>query len=54
MKKRDGMYYFEAVEALSSVHFGREHEAQFLAPCPMKGANSGAEEPPQSDREAVE
>ena len=33
-KKRDGEYYFEAVEALSIDYFPREHEAQFLALCP--------------------
>lgn len=34
-KKRDGEYYFEAVEALSRDYFGKEHEAQFLALCPL-------------------
>ena len=33
-KKRDGEYYFEAVEALSGEYFHKEHEAQFLALCP--------------------
>ena len=33
-KKRDGEYYFEAVEAFSKHYFPREHEAQFLALCP--------------------
>ena len=33
-KKRDGEYYFEAVEALSGKYFTKEHEAQFLALCP--------------------
>ena len=33
-KKRDGEYYFEAVEALTNDHFTTEHEAQFLALCP--------------------
>lgn len=33
-KKRDGEYYFEAVEALSGKYFTEEHEAQFLALCP--------------------
>ncbi len=33
-KKRDGEYYFEAVEALSIDYFHKEHEAQFLALCP--------------------
>jgi len=38
MKKRDGEYYFEAVEALSKDYFSREHEAQFLALCPLCAA----------------
>lgn len=33
-RKRDGEYYFEAVEALSEKYFTKEHEAQFLALCP--------------------
>lgn len=37
-KKRDGEYYFEAVEALSGDYFGKEHEAQFLALCPVCAA----------------
>lgn len=37
-KKRDGKYYFEAVEALSKDHFPLEHEAQFLALCPLCAA----------------
>lgn len=37
-KKRDGEYYFEAVEALSRDHFAKEHEAQFLALCPLCAA----------------
>ena len=37
-RKRDGEYYFEAVEALSGDYFGREHEAQFLALCPLCAA----------------
>jgi hypothetical protein len=37
-RKRDGEYYFEAVEALSKDHFTREHEAQFLALCPLCAA----------------
>ena len=37
-KKRDGEYYFEAVEALSVDYFTREHEAQFLALCPLCAA----------------
>ena len=34
-RKRDGKYYFEAVEAFSRDTFGQEHEAQFLALCPL-------------------
>ena len=37
-RKRDGEYYFEAVEALSKDYFSREHEAQFLALCPLCAA----------------
>jgi len=37
-RKRDGEYYFEAVEALSRDHFPKEHEAQFLALCPLCAA----------------
>ena len=37
-RKRDGEYYFEAVEALSRDHFAKEHEAQFLALCPLCAA----------------
>ena len=37
-KKRNGEYYFEAVEALSIDHFLKEHEAQFLALCPLCAA----------------
>ena len=33
-KKRDGEYYFEAVEALTKEHFTKEYETQFLALCP--------------------
>lgn len=36
--KRDGEHYFEAVEALSRDHFSGEHEAQFLALCPLCAA----------------
>ena len=36
--KRDGEYYFEAVEALSRDHFPKEHKAQFLALCPVCAA----------------
>lgn len=37
-KKRNGEYYFEAVEALSKDHLPKEHEAQFLALCPLCAA----------------
>ena len=37
-RKRDGEYYFEAVEALSQKYFNKEHEAQFLALCPLCAA----------------
>ena len=37
-RKRDGEYYFEAVEALSRDYFRKEHEAQFLALCPVCAA----------------
>ena len=37
-KKRDGDYYFEAVEALSRDYFPKEHEVQFLALCPLCAA----------------
>ena len=37
-RKRDGEYYFEAVEGLSRLHFLNEHEAQFLALCPLCAA----------------
>ena len=37
-RKRDGEYYFEAVEALSKDYFSKEHEAQFLALCPLCAA----------------
>ena len=37
-KKRNGEYYFEAMEALSKDHFLKEHEAQFLALCPLCAA----------------
>ena len=36
-KKRDGEYYFEAVEIFKS-YFKKEHEAQFLALCPLCSA----------------
>lgn len=37
-KKRDGDYYFEAVEAFTSYYFRKEHNAQFLALCPLCAA----------------
>ncbi|GLI95539.1 sacsin N-terminal ATP-binding-like domain-containing protein [Methylocystis echinoides] len=37
-KKRDGEYYFEAVEALDRESISIEHEAQFLALCPVCSA----------------
>lgn len=37
-KKRDGDYYFEAVETLNGDHLSKEHEAQFLALCPVCAA----------------
>ena len=37
-RKRDGEYYFEAVEALSKEYFSEEHQAQFLALCPLCAA----------------
>jgi len=37
-RKRDGEHYFEAVEALSRDYFTKEHEAQFLALCPLCAA----------------
>lgn len=36
-KKRDGEYYFEAVEIFKD-YFKKEHEAQFLALCPLCSA----------------
>lgn len=37
-RKRDGEYYFEAVEILSKDEFVKEHEAQFIALCPLCAA----------------
>jgi hypothetical protein len=37
-KKRNGDYYFEAVEALSKNYFTKETESQFLALCPLCAA----------------
>ena len=36
-KKRDGEYYFEAVEIFKG-YFKKEHEAQYLALCPLCSA----------------
>ena len=37
-KKRDGEYYFEAVEVLSKNYLPRELESQYLALCPLCAA----------------
>lgn len=37
-KKRNGDFYFEAVEAFSSDYFSKEFESQFLALCPICAA----------------
>ncbi|RLB93765.1 MAG: hypothetical protein DRH50_07410 [Deltaproteobacteria bacterium] len=37
-RKRDGEHYFEAVEAFSPDYFPVEHEAQYLALCPLCAA----------------
>ena len=37
-KRRDGEYYFEAVEAFTLEYFSHEGEAQFLALCPLCAA----------------
>jgi len=37
-RKRDGDYYFEAVEAFSKEHLIKEHDAQYLALCPTCAA----------------
>ena len=37
-RKRDGYCYFEAVEAFTIDYFPKEHEAQFLALCPLCAA----------------
>lgn len=37
-KKRNGEYYFEAVEALTRDFLSREHESQYLALCPLCAA----------------
>ena len=37
-RKRNDEHYFEAVEAFSQDHFPVEHEAQFLALCPLCAA----------------
>jgi len=37
-RKRNGEYYFEAIEVFSKEHFEKEHEAQYLALCPLCSA----------------
>jgi hypothetical protein len=37
-KKRDGEYYFEAVEVLNRNHILKEHVAQYIALCPLCAA----------------
>ncbi len=37
-RKRDGEYYFEAVEIAGAEYFDVEHEAQYLALCPVCSA----------------
>lgn len=37
-RKRNGEYYFEAIEAFSRDFLGQEHEGQFLALCPLCAA----------------
>ncbi|MBF0556102.1 MAG: hypothetical protein HQK96_16375 [Nitrospirae bacterium] len=37
-KKRDGKYYFESVQAFSNDYLIKEHEAQYLALCPLCAA----------------
>lgn len=37
-KKRNLEYYFEAVEAFTREYFSKEHEAQYLALCPLCAA----------------
>jgi hypothetical protein len=37
-RKRNGDYYFEAVELLSKDYLSKEYEAQFLALCPLCSA----------------
>lgn len=37
-KKRDGNYYFEAVEVMSNGFISKEHEAKYLALCPVCAA----------------
>ncbi len=37
-RKRNGEHYFEAVEAFSKEYLSKEHEAQFLALCPLCAA----------------
>ncbi len=51
-RKRDGEYYFEAVEMLSIDYLPKEHEAQYLALCPLCAAMY--KEFIKQDREAME
>ena len=37
-RKRNGKYYFESIEILSREHLPKEHEAQYLALCPLCAA----------------
>ena len=37
-KKRNNEYYFEAVEVLPKAYLAKEHEAQYLALCPLCAA----------------
>ena len=37
-KKRDGKYYFEAVEVLPGKFLSKENEPQYLALCPLCAA----------------
>ncbi len=51
-KKRDGEYYFEAVEILTEKYLPKEHEAQSLALCPLCAAMY--KELVKQDKEAME
>ena len=37
-RKRDGEYYFKAVEVFSKNYLPKEHKAQYLALCPLCSA----------------